>query len=728
MRKGNQFGEKRSLNFNSIKEYPRLPKLILALSVAIALLAWGCNSNKRLTYPKARKDSVVDNYFGVKVADPYRWMENVKSPEVKKWVSEENKLTRDYLSKIPFRDKLRKRFKELWNYEKYSAPRIEGEYYFYSKNNGLQEQSVVYYQKGLNGQAEVFLDPNKFSKDGSVSLAGMSFSRSAKYCSYSISRGGSDWREFYVMSVKDKKLLPDHLQWIKFSGMSWFKDGFYYSRYDEPKGKNKLKVKVKFQKVFYHKVGTKQSKDVLIYQDKKHPYRGFSAGVTDDGKYLVISIWEGSSNNNLLAYGKLSRIKPKIKMIFGKAEANYSFINNLGNKFLILTNYKAPNYKVVLVDPNHPAKEKWKTIIPESKYVINSASVVGGKLFVTYLKDANTKVSVFDLTGKKLYDVKLPGIGTAYGFWGKKNQKELFYTFTSFTYPPTIYRYDVEKNKTYLFKKSNLKFNIENYVTKEVFYKSKDGTKIPLFIVHKKGLKLDGDNPTMLYGYGGFNISMRPSFRITILPLLENGGVYAMACLRGGGEYGEKWHKAGMLFNKQNVFDDFVYAAKYLINEKYTSPKKLAIFGGSNGGLLIGAVTNQHPELFRVAIAAVGVMDMLRFQKFTIGWAWVPEYGSSDNEKQFKYLYKYSPLHNIKSGLNYPAMLITTADHDDRVFPAHSFKYTATLQEKYKGNNPILIRIETKVGHGAGASTSKTINLYTDILSFMFYNMGENMY
>ena len=395
---------------------------------------------------------------------------------------------------------------------------------------------------------------------------------------------------------------------------------------------------------------------------------------------------------------------------------------------MILTDLNAPNFKLVLVDPENPAEENWKTIIPESANVIKGVSSVGGRLIVSYLQDANTKVWVYDYSGNRLHEVKLPGIGTAYGFGGKKKDEEVFYTFTSFTYPPTIYKYNIRENKSVLFRKSNLKFDVENYVTKEVFYKSKDGTRVPLFIVHKKGLKLNGNNPTLLYGYGGFDIAMTPSFRLTILPLLENGGVYAMACLRGGSEYGEKWHKAGMLFNKQNVFDDFIAAAEYLINQKYTSPKRLAIFGGSNGGLLIGAVVNQRPELFRVAIAAVGVMDMLRFQKFTIGWAWVSEYGSSDNKEQFNYIYKYSPLHNIKSNLNYPAMLITTADHDDRVFPAHSFKYAATLQEKYKGKNPILIRIETKVGHGAGTSTSKTISLYTDIFSFMFYNMGLTMY
>ncbi len=698
------------------------------LFTQIILLVFFTSTFAQLKYPQAKKGNVVDNYFGVKIPDPYRWMEDVNSPAVKKWVKEENALTQSYLQKIPFRDKLRKRFKELWNYEKYSAPRKENKYYFYSKNNGLQEQSVVYYQVGLKGKPKVFLNPNTFSKDGSVSLSAYTFSKDAKYCSYSISRGGSDWREIFVKNVAENKLLPDHLKWIKFSGMSWYKYGFFYSRYAEPKGVNKLKVKNEFQKLYYHKVGTPQSEDKLIYEDKLHPERGFDGYATEDGKYLIVSIWEGASNNNRLAYAKLGEGKPQIKMIFPEPNAHYGFVDDIGGKFLIRTDLNAPNFRVVLVDPENPAEKNWKIIIPESRNVIKSVSSVGGKLIVSYLQDANTKVWVYDYSGKRLYSVKLPGIGTAYGFWGKKKDKEVFYTFTSFTYPPSIYKYDVEKNTSVLFRKPNLKFDINNYITKEVFYKSKDGTRIPLFIVHKKGLKLNGENPTMLYGYGGFDIAMTPSFRLTILPLLENGGVYAMACLRGGSEYGEKWHKAGMLFHKQNVFDDFIAAAEYLIKEKYTSKKRLAIFGGSNGGLLIGAVVNQRPDLFRVAIAAVGVMDMLRFQRFTIGWAWVSEYGSSENKEQFNYIYKYSPLQNIRKGLNYPAMLITTADHDDRVFPAHSFKYAATMQAKYKGKNPILIRIETKVGHGAGTSTTKTINLYTDIFSFMFYNMGLQMY
>lgn len=677
---------------------------------------------KRLKYPVPKKVNVVDDYFGVKVADPYRWMEDIDSPEVKAWLEAEKKLTEEYFSQIPFREKIRKRLTELWNYERYSMPRKEGDYYIFSRNDGLQNQSVVYIQKGLHGKPEVLIDPNKFSPDGSVILTGLYFSKDLKYYGYSISRGGSDWREFFVVDFKTRKKLKDHLKWIKFSGMAWYKDGFFYSRFEAPSEKEKLKAANLFQKVYYHRVGTSQEEDVLVYEDPEHPRRAFGVYVTDDEKYLIINVWEGASTGNRIYYKDLEKNSSIIKLI-DKPDAHFNFVAVVDGKFLIHTDWKAPNYRLVMVDLKNPARENWKEIIPESEHKLESVSYVGGKLIAIYLKDATSKVTVFDLNGRKLYDVKLPGIGTVYGFAGKPTDKEVFYTFTSFTHPPTIYRYDVEKNKSYLFKKSKVNFNPDDYVTKQVFYRSKDGTKVPLFIVHKNGLKLDGKRPTLLYGYGGFNVPLTPSFRLTILPLLENGGVYAMACLRGGGEYGEKWHRAGMLENKQNVFDDFIAAAEYLIKNNYTNPERLAIYGASNGGLLIAAVINQRPELFRVAIVAVGVLDMLRYHKFTIGWAWVGEYGSSENPEQFKYLIKYSPLHNIKEDLPYPAVLVTTADHDDRVFPAHSFKYVATLQEKYKGDNPILLRLETKVGHGA-VTVWKIINYHTDLLSFIFYNMG----
>ena len=678
---------------------------------------------QKIKYPETKKIDHVDDYHGIKIPDPYRWLEDNNSKETAEWVEAENKVTQDYLAKIPFREAMKKRLTELWNYEKYSAPSKHGIYYTFSKNDGLQEQSVIYIQKGLNGTPEVLLDPNKLSNDGSVSLGGLAYSNDDKYLCYSISRGGSDWREFYVMDVQSKQLTSDVIKWSKFSGSAWYKDGFYYGRYDEPKPGEELKQKVEFQKLYYHKLGTPQSEDKLVMGDKQNPKYGFGAGVTDDERFLIISVSQGTASENLLYYKDLNSDMP-ITPVFTKFEAEYGLIDNIGDKFLISTNYQAPNNKLILVDPKNPAKENWKIIIPESKEVMQSVSLVGEKLFVTYLKDATSKVSAFDTNGKYLYDVKLPGVGTCSGFGGKKNEYETFFTFTSFTYPPTIYKYDINNNKSELFRKAEVKFNPKGYETKEVFYKSKDGTKVPMFIVHKKGLKLNGNNPTLLYAYGGFNISQQPGFSVARIPLLENGVVYALACLRGGSEYGEEWHKAGMFEKKQNVFDDFIAAAEYLIKSKYTSPSKLAVQGGSNGGLLIGAVINQRPDLFKVAFPQVGVMDMLRFHKFTIGWAWVSEYGSSDNPGQFKYLIKYSPLHNIKKGVTYPATMVTTADHDDRVFPAHSFKYIATLQEMNDGKNPTLIRIETKVGHGAGTSTSKSIDLVTDLYSFMFYNMG----
>ncbi len=689
----------------------------------LILSCFSLASAQNLQYPSTKKIDHIDNYHGTQIADPYRWLEDNNSEETGQWVEAENKLTESYLSSIPFREKLKNRLTELWNYERYSAPSKIGDNYIFYKNDGLQEQSVVYIQKGLDGTPDVFINPNTFSTDGSISLAGLSFSKDYKYATYLISKGGSDWREIYVMDAETKKLTEDKILWAKFTGASWYKDGFYYSRYDEPKAGEELKGKNEFQKLYYHKLGTQQSEDKLIIEDKANPKRGFGAGVTDDERFLIINVWEGSSSNNGLMYKDLTK-ESNVKWLFDKFDAEYSLIDNVGNMFLMMTNLDAPKNKIILIDPENPSKENWQVIIPESQHVIQGASYMNGKLIVTYLQDVANHVYAYDLNGKLLYEVELSGLGTVGGFGGKKEDNETFFTFTSFTYPPTIYKYNVEENKSELFRKADVKFNMDGYETKQIFYNSKDGTKIPLFIVHKKGLKLDGSNPTLLYAYGGFNIAMQPSFSVTRIPLIENGAVYALACLRGGSEYGEEWHKAGMLDKKQNVFNDFISAAEWLIENKYTSPAQLAIQGGSNGGLLIGAVINQRPELFKVAFPMVGVMDMLRFHTFTIGWAWVPEYGSSDNPDQFKYLYSYSPLHNLKKGIDYPATMVTTADHDDRVFPAHSFKYAATLQEMNSGKNPTLIRIETKVGHGAGTSTSKTIDLYTDLLSFMFYNIG----
>ncbi len=699
-------------------------KRILNYSILLFLISFTISA-QAIKYPETKKVDHKDNYHGTIVADPYRWLEDDNSPETKKWIEDQNRITFDYLEKIPYREKIKDRLTELWNYEKYSAPFKIGDKYIFSKNDGLQEQSVFYIQKGLNGKPELFLDPNKFSSDGSVSLAGLSLSNDYKYASYMISKGGSDWREIFVMEVESKKVLDDNIKWSKFSGTSWYKDGFFYSRYDEPKAGDELKQANEFQKLYYHKLGTAQSDDLLILEDKQNPKRLFGASVTDDERFLIISVMQGSSSYNGIMYKNLA-MNGEIKWLFDKFDAEYNVIDNINDKFLVQTDLNAPNRKIVLVDPENPSNEKWVTLIPESKDVMQGISVIGGKIIITYLKDVNSKVSVFDTSGKYLYDVELPTVGSVGGFGGDKEDTETFYTFTSFTYPPTIYKYDVTKNRSELFRKSDVKFEMNDFETKQIFYESKDGTKVPLFIVHKKGLKLDGNNPTLLYAYGGFNISMQPGFSVARIPLLENGAVYAMACLRGGNEYGEEWHKAGMLEKKQNVFDDFIAAAEWLIKNKYTSPEKLAVQGGSNGGLLVGAVINQRPDLFKVAFPQVGVMDMLRFHKFTIGWAWVPEYGTSDNPDHFKFLYAYSPLHNIKPVKNYPATLVTTADHDDRVVPAHSFKYTATLQENNKGMNPTLIRIETKVGHGAGTSTSKSIELSADLMAFMFYNMGIN--
>ncbi len=678
----------------------------------------GCS--QKLKYPETKKVEVTDDYFGTKISDPYRWLEDDNSPETAEWIKEENKVTDEYLSKITFRDKLKQRFEELYNYPKYSAPFREGSKYYFFKNDGLQNQSVMYVKDNLESDPKLFFDPNKLSEDGTVSLAALSFSKDGKTFAYGTASGGSDWNEYFVMNALTGEKLSDHLKWIKFSGMAWKNDGFFYSRYPEPKG-SELSAKNQFSKVYYHKIGDDQSKDVVIFEDAAKPDRGFSAGTTDDERFLIISFSEGTSNNGFLVRD-LSVPGSRFISIVDDLNNNYGVVDNLADKFLVLTDYKAPNYRLILIDPKNPARENWKDVIPESKNVLQNVQIIGGKLFATYMQDASHHVYVYDLNGKTGYEIKLPALGSV-GFSGRRDDNIAFYSFTSFTYPGAIYKLDVDNNKSELYLKVDLNFDFDNYETKQVFYESKDGTKVPMFIVYKKGLKLDGNNPAFLYSYGGFNISLNPSFSASRLMFLENGGVYAMPNIRGGGEYGEEWHKAGMLDKKQNVFDDFISAAEYLIKEGYTNPSELACAGGSNGGLLIGAVINQRPDLFKVAIPQVGVMDMLRFHKFTIGHHWAVEYGSSDNEEQFKYLYKYSPLHNINGKLNYPAVLVTTADHDDRVVPAHSFKYIATLQEKYKGENPVFIRIETKAGHGAGKPTSKIIEEAADMWSFVFYNL-----
>ncbi|HRA60831.1 MAG TPA: prolyl oligopeptidase family serine peptidase [Bacteroidia bacterium] len=680
-------------------------------------------TSEKLIYPATAKSDQVDDYFGVKVSDPYRWLENDTAEDVKKWVTEENKVTFGYLEKIPFRNKIKERLTDIFNYPKYSNPFRAGEYYFFSKNDGLQNQSVIYYQKGLDGKPEVFLDPNTMSSDGTAAVSLLGFSKDKKYVAYAINQSGSDWQTIYVMEVATKKLMSDKLDWVKFSGASWKDNGFYYARYDAPPKGKEFSQKNEYHKIYYHRLGDTQDKDVLVYENKNKPLRYYGASVTEDERFLIIYVSEGTDGTEMY-YKDLQSNQKDFGLLFAGFEDNYSVINNIGDKLLVQTDAGAPNQRVVLVDPKNPKKENWKDVIPEKPELLESAATGGGKLFVSYLKDVTTHVYQYSLEGNLEHEIALPALGSAFGFSGDKDDALIFYTFTSFTYPPTIYKYNIASGKSDIWQKSDVKFNPDEYETKQVFYNSKDGTKVPMFLVYKKGIKLDGNNPTLLYGYGGFNISLTPSFSTSRLILLENGGVFALANIRGGGEYGEKWHEAGKLLKKQNVFDDFIAAAEYLIKEKYTSSSKLAIQGGSNGGLLVGACMLQRPDLYRVAFPAVGVMDMLRYHKFTVGWGWAVEYGSSDSLENFKNLYAYSPLHNIKEGVEYPATMVTTADHDDRVVPAHSFKFIATLQERYKGNRPQLIRIDVKAGHGAGKPTSKIIEEQADIWSFMFYNMG----
>ncbi|WP_431293222.1 prolyl oligopeptidase family serine peptidase [Pedobacter sp. P26] len=676
-----------------------------------------------MKYPETKKDDTKDNYFGTTIADPYRWLENDTSAETKVWVIAENKVTQNYLEQIPYRADVKKRLTEIWNYPKESAPFKVGEYYFFTKNDGLQNQSIWFIKKGLEGKEEVFLDPNTLTKDGTAAVSLLGFSHDKKYLAYSVAQAGSDWSNIYVIEIASKTKLADELKWTKFSGAAWKGNGFYYSKFDEPAKGTDLSAANKYQKVYFHKLGDQQQNDQLIFEDKTNPNLYFGANVTEDERFLVVYASAGTSGNALY-YQDLNGPDSKIAPLIKGYEHNHIVVDNIGDKLLVNTDLGAENKQVVLVDPKNADPKNWLKIIPESKLALEGIGTGGGFLWATYLKDASTNIIQFDLTGKKIGEVKLPAIGTVGGFGGYKEDKEFFYTFSNFTTPGTIYRYDVGKAESILYKKSELKFNTDDYETKQVFYPSKDGTKVPMFIVHKKGIKLDGNNPVYLYAYGGFQISLTPGFSLSRMLFLERGGIYVQPSLRGGSEYGEAWHKGGMLAKKQNVFDDFIAAAEYLVKEKYTNPAKIAISGGSNGGLLVGACMTQRPDLFKVALPAVGVLDMLRYHKFTVGWGWAVEYGTSDKKEDFDYLIKYSPLHNVKSGVNYPATLITTADHDDRVVPAHSFKFAATLQEKYKGENPVLIRIETKAGHGAGKPTTKLIEEAADVWSFVFQNLG----
>jgi len=680
---------------------------------------------QRLTYPTTKKVNQIDKYFGVEVADPYRWLENDTSKEVAEWVGEQNKVTFSYLEKIPYRQKIKERLTKIWNYPKYTAPFREGTNYYYYKNDGLQNQSVLYMQKNLDWEAEVFLDPNKFSADGTVALGGTAYSNDGKYFAYAVSRSGSDWRDIHVMDVESKQKLGDEIRWAKFSGMAWYRSGFYYSRYDAPSDTTKAySTKNEFHKVYYHELGTAQDKDVLVHEDRAHPLRLFGAGVTDDERFVILSASESGSKGNALFFRDMDLKDKNFAPIIETFDDIISAIDNIGNKLILYTTRNAPNGRIIAVNSKNPGEQNWKEIVPEKPEVLSGVSSAGGKLFLTYLKDVTPRLYVCDMEGVTENEIKLPLLGMVSGFGGKKEDTFVFFTITSFTTPASIYRYDIKTRQITLFRKPAVDFPADDYETKQVFFKSKDGTRVPMFIVHKKGIRLDGDNPTLLYGYGGFNASLTPSFSVGRLIWLEQGGVYAVANLRGGEEYGEKWHLGGTRLNKQNVFDDFIAAAEYLIGEKYTSRAKLAIQGVSNGGLLIGAVVNQRPDLFKVALPQVGVMDMLRFHKFTIGWAWIDDYGSSDDSLNFRNLYAYSPLHNLREETAYPAILATTADHDDRVVPAHSFKYIATMQEKYRGSNPVIIRIETKAGHGGGKPTSKIIEEAADIYAFTFYNLG----
>lgn len=697
------------------------PIAVLTL-LSLAFLTATSQNQQKIQYPDTKKGETVDEYFGTKVNDPYRWLENDTSEATEAWVKKQNEVTFNYLENIPFRDDVKKRLTEIWDYPKQSAPFKEEENYFAYRNSGLQDQSVIYKMEDLEDEGEVFLDPNKMSETGTVSLTNFEVSDNGKYAAYGISRGGSDWREFYIRDVDTQEDLDDHIKWAKFSGISWYKDGFFYSRYPKPEEGSKLSGVNKNNKVYYHKVSTSQSEDELVYEEPDNPERGFSVQVTEDNEYMIFYVTKSSSGNGLY-FKKTGQPNSEMVKLIEDFDDEYRVIGHYNGKFYVRTNHNASNYRLIAVDPDNPEKENWEDLIPEKEHVLQSLSVVGNKIIARYMEDAHSAIKIFDMKGQHETDLDLP-LGTVRGFSGDIDDEMTFFTVSSFTSPSTIYKYNVPENKVTKYRESAIDFDSDQYVTKQVFYESKDGTEIPMYIVHKKGLEMNGQNPTLLYGYGGFNISLTPRFRISMVPWLENGGIYIQANLRGGGEYGEDWHQAGTKMDKKNVFEDFIAAAEYMIENDYTSSDRLAIQGGSNGGLLVGTVTNMRPELFEVALPAVGVMDMLRYHKFTIGRYWASDYGTSEeSQEMFEYIYSYSPLHNIKEGKNYPAVMATTADHDDRVVPAHSFKYISTLQEKYDGPNPTLIRIETKAGHGAGTPTSKSIRQAADKLSFTWYNM-----
>lgn len=677
-----------------------------------------------MNYPKTKTDTAVDIYFNTEVKDPYRWLEDDRSKETEAWVKAQNKYTSNYLKQIPYINQLKERLSSIWNYEKIGAPFIEGDYTYFSKNDGLQNQYVVYRKKIGSKNEELFLDPNTFSKDGTTSLDALSFSKDGSILAYSISEGGSDWRKILIMNTETKKTIEDTIIDVKFTQISWYKnEGFYYSSYDKPNG-SKLSTKTDQHKVYYHKLGTPQSEDALIYggtPEEKHRY--IYANVTEDNRYLIITPRISTSGNKLFIKD-LTNKNSQLISILNHTDSDSHVIENEGSKLFIVTNLNTPNKKIVSVDASNPTPEHWVDVIPETKFVLNP-SKGSGFFFANYMVDAISKVKQYDYQGNLIKEIQLPGLGTADGFSGKKKDDVLYYAFTNYNTPSNIYKLNPETGETALYWKPKIKFNSDAYESVQVFYASKDGTKIPMIITHKKGLKLDGKNPTILYGYGGFNISLTPAFSITNAVWMEQGGILAVPSLRGGGEYGRKWHDAGTQMKKQNVFDDFIAAAEYLINNKYTSSNYLALRGGSNGGLLVGAVMTQHPDLAKVVLPAVGVLDMLRYHTFTSGAGWAYDYGTAeDSKKMFEYLKNYSPVHNVKTDVEYPATLITTGDHDDRVVPAHSFKFAAELQSKQTTSNPTLIRIETDAGHGAGTPVSKTIEQYADIFGFTLFNMG----
>ncbi len=697
---------------------------------AVTLLTAGCSTmSSKINYPATVTTNVVDNYHGTLVADPYRWLEDDNSPETKAWVAAQNKVTFAYLNAIPGREAIRARLTKLWNYERYTVPFKEGGRYFYSRNDGLQNQSVLYTVDSLDAAPRVLLDPNTLAKDGTVALAGLSVSDDGNLLAYGTSASGSDWEEWRVRDVRTGTDLPDHLQWVKFSSAAWKKDGsgFFYSRYDAPKAGDALKGVNKFHKLYFHKLGTEQSADELTYERTDKPDWGFGGAVTEDGRYLIISVTVGTDPKNGVLYKDLSSPNSPVVELAMDFDASYDFIGNDGPVFWFKTNLQAPRSRLIAINSAQSQRANWQELIPQSPDALQGVGVLNNQFVASYLKDAHTLVKIFNLDGSFAHEVSLPGLGTAGGFGGKRADTESFYSYTSFTVPGAIYRYDATTGASLIFRQPKVDFDASAYETKQIFYTSKDGTRVPMFLVYKRGLKLNGENPTLLYGYGGFDISLTPSFSVSRAAWLEMGGVYALANIRGGGEYGEEWHQAGTKAHKQNVFDDFIAAAEWLEANHYTSPKKLAIQGGSNGGLLIGACLTQRPELYAAALPAVGVMDMLRFQKFTIGWAWCNDYGSSDNAEDFKWLSAYSPYHNLKPGTHYPATLITTGDHDDRVVPAHSFKFAARLQADNSGKNPTLIRIETKAGHGAGKPTSKQIEEQTDLLVFLTKALGMEL-